>query len=232
VKVFLEVNERNAKRIMLYLFQAGEERTRAQMIKDLNLDMTDFDLQMKLLQLIKADLISFGSTAFRYVIAQDKTYELVFRRLFQDEIDHFIPDIRKELRQEMGRTSYEKGKFREYLVRERIKKPFNLKDLAENGIDLTIKPKTILERETVKVGLRDREIDLIVKGSVELWIDVKDTKGKYGKRDADRWIEIKNTINEISPKTLFATYSQNGYTTSAKELLVSSGIYVLKGEEG
>ncbi|HOX65364.1 MAG TPA: hypothetical protein PLB79_06090, partial [Thermotogota bacterium] len=232
VKVFLEVNERNAKRIMLYLFQAGEERTRAQMIKDLNLDMTDFDLQMKLLQLIKADLISFGSTAFRYTIAQDKTYELVFRRLFQDEIDHFIPDIRKELRQEMGRTSYEKGKFREYLVRERIKKPFNLKDLAENGIDLTIKPKTILERETVKVGLRDREIDLIVKGSVELWIDVKDTKGKYGKRDADRWIEIKNTINEISPKTLFATYSQNGYTTSAKELLVSSGIYVLKGEEG
>ena len=232
VKVFLEVNERNAKRIMLYLFQTGEERTRAQMIKDLNLDMTDLELQMKLLQLIKADLISFGSTAFRYVIAQDKTYELVFRRLFQDEIDHFIPDIRKELRQEMGRTSYEKGKFREYLVRERIKKPFNLKDLAENGIDLTIKPKTILERETVKVGLRDREIDLIVKGSVELWIDVKDTKGKYGKRDADRWIEIKNTINEISPKTLFATYSQNGYTTSAKELLVSSGIYVLKGEEG
>ncbi|HOM56075.1 MAG TPA: hypothetical protein PKW46_11075, partial [Thermotogota bacterium] len=232
VKVFLEVNERNAKRIMLYLFQAGEERTRAQMIKDLNLDMTDFDLQMKLLQLIKADLISFGSTAFRYTIAQDKTYELVFRRLFQDEIDHFIPDIRKELRQEMGRKSYEKGKFREYLVRERIKKPFNLKDLAENGIDLTIKPKTILERETVKVGLRDREIDLIVKGNIEMWIDVKDTKGKYGKRDADRWIEIKQAIDEKSPKTLFATYSQNGYTAAAKELLVSNGVYVLKGEEG
>ena len=232
VKVFLEVNERNAKRIMLYLFQAGEERTRAQMIKDLNLDMTDFDLQMKLLQLIKADLISFGSTAFRYTIAQDKTYELVFRRLFQDEIDHFIPDIRKELCQEMGRKSYEKGKFREYLVRERIKKPFNLKDLAENGIDLTIKPKTILERETVKVGLRDREIDLIVKGNIEMWIDVKDTKGKYGKRDADRWIEIKQAIDEKSPKTLFATYSQNGYTAAAKELLVSNGVYVLKGEEG
>ena len=232
VKVFLEVNERNAKRIMLYLFQAGEERTRAQMIKDLNLDMTDFDLQMKLLQLIKADLISQGETNFDYKIGKDKTYELVFRRLFQKEIDYFVPDIKKELRQEMGRTSYEKGKFREYLVRERIKKPFNLKDLAENGIDLTIKPKTILERETVKVGLRDREIDLIVKGNVELWIDVKDTKGKYGKREADRWIEIKQAIGEKSPKTLFATYSQNRYTAAAKELLVSNGVYVLKGEEG
>ena len=231
-KIFVEVNERNAKRLLLYLFQAGEERTRAQMIKDLNLDMTDSELETKLQKLIKADLISSGSTAFRYAVAKDKTYELVFRRLYQDEIDNFIPDIRKELRQEMGRTSYEKGKFREYLVRERIKKPFNLKDLAENGIDLTIKPKTILERETVKVGLRDREIDLIVKGNVEMWIDVKDTEGKYGKREADRWLEIKQSISEKSPKTLFATYSQNGYTVSAKELLVSSGVYVFKGEEG
>ena len=229
---FLGANERNAKRIMLYLFQAGEERTRAQMIKDLNLDMTDCELETKLRLLIKADLISQGETNFDYKIEKDKTYELVFRRLYQEEIDGFIPDIRKELRQEMGRTSYEKGKFREYLVRERIKRPFNLKDLAENGIDLSIKPKTILERETVKVGLRDREIDLIVKGNVEMWIDVKDTKGKYGKREADRWIEVKNIINEKSPKTLFATYSQNGYTASGKELLVSNGVYVLKGEVG
>jgi len=229
---FLGADERNAKRIMLYLFQAGEERTRAQMIKDLNLDMTDCELETKLRLLIKADLISQGETNFDYKIEKDKTYELVFRRLYQEEIDGFIPDIRKELRQEMGRTSYEKGKFREYLVRERIKRPFNLKDLAENGIDLSIKPKTILERETVKVGLRDREIDLIVKGNVEMWIDVKDTKGKYGKREADRWIEVKNIINEKSPKTLFATYSQNGYTASGKELLVSNGVYVLKEEVG
>jgi hypothetical protein len=228
----VEVNERNAKRILLYLFQAGEERTRAQIIKDLKLDMTDSELETKLRQLIKADLISQGETNFDYKIEKDKTYELVFRRLYQEEIDGFIPDIRKELRQEMGITSYEKGKFRDYLVRERIKKPFNLKGLAENGIDLTIKPKSIHERETVKVGLRDREIDLIVKGNVEMWIDVKDTKGKYGKREADRWIEVKNIINEKSPKTLFATYSQNGYTASGTELLVSNGVYVLKGEVG
>ncbi|HNW48052.1 MAG TPA: hypothetical protein PKN02_11725, partial [Thermotogota bacterium] len=128
-KIFVEVNERNAKRILLYLFQAGEERTRAQIIKDLKLEMTDFELQTKLQKLMKADLISRGETYFDYKIAKDKTYELVFRHLFQKEIDNFVPDIRKELRQEMGRASYEKGKFREYLVRERIKKPFNLKDL-------------------------------------------------------------------------------------------------------
>jgi len=226
-KVFYEVNEKNAKRLMLYLFHAGEERTRAQMIKDLKLDMTDFELEKKLYQLIKADLISQGSTGFRYAIAKDKTYELVFKRLYQDEIDNFIPDLRKEIRKEMGKTNYEKGKFREYLVRERLKKPFNLKEIAENGMDLTIKPKSIVERETVKVGLQDREIDLIVKGNVELWIDVKDTKGKYGKREAERWIEIKQTIGEEASKTLFAAYSQNGYTATALEQLKANGIYVI-----
>ncbi len=98
---FLEANERDAKRIMLYLFQAGEERTRAQIIKDLKLDMTDDELETKLQKLIKADLISQGETNFDYKIEKDKTYELVFRRLFQEEIDNCIPDIRKELRQEM-----------------------------------------------------------------------------------------------------------------------------------
>jgi hypothetical protein len=229
-KVFYEVNEKNAKRLMLYLFQAGEERTRAQMIKDLKLDMTDFELEKKLYQLIKADLISQGETNFDYKIPKDKTYELVFRRIYQKEIDNFVPDIRKEIRQEMGKTNYEKGKFREYLVRERLKKPFNLKDIAENGIDLVIKPKSILEREKVKVGLQDREIDLIVKGNVELWIDIKDTKGKYGKREAERWVEIKQTISEETPKILFAVYSQNGYTTSALEHLKTNGVFVFKPE--
>jgi len=229
-KVFLEVNEKNAKRLMLYLFHAGEERTRAQMIKDLKLDITDFELEKKLYQLIKADLISQGETNFDYKISKDITYELVFRRIYQKEIDNFVPDIRDEIRKEMGKTNYEKGKFREYLVRERLKKPFNLKEIAENGIDLIIKPKAILEREKVKVGLQEREIDLIVKGNVELWIDVKDTKGKYGKREAERWIGIKQTIGEEKPKTLFAAYSQNGYTVTALEQLKANGVYVLKTE--
>jgi len=98
----LEANERDAKRIMLYLFQAGKERTRARIIKDLKLDITDSELKTKLQKLIKADLISYGSTASRYVIAKDKTYELLFRRLFQKEIDNSVPDIRKELSREMG----------------------------------------------------------------------------------------------------------------------------------
>ena len=60
---------------------------------------------------------------------------------------------------------------------------------------------------------------------------MKDTKGKYGKREAERWIEIKRTIGEEASKTLFAVYSQNGYTDPAKEILQSNEIYVIEVQE-
>ncbi|HNW46855.1 MAG TPA: hypothetical protein PLB79_06865 [Thermotogota bacterium] len=41
-------------------------------------------------------------------------------------------------------------------------------------------------------------------------------------------MEIKQAVVEEKKKVLFATYSQNGYTASAKELLLSSGVYALK----
>jgi len=226
-KVFDEINQKNAKRIMLYLFKAGEERTRAQIIKDLKLDMTDFELETKLYQLIKADLISQGSTGFRYEISKDKTYELVFRRLYQDEIDNFVPDLRAEIRKEMGKTNFEKGKFREFLIKEKMKKPFNLKDIAENGIDLEIKPKNIIERKKVKMGLLEREIDLIIEGNKEIWIDIKDTERRYGRAEADRWLEIKEATLKEKKRIIFMSYSQSGYTKGTKERLLSEGVYVV-----
>ena len=227
-KVFYEVNQKNAKRIMLYLFSAGGERSRSQIRKDLKLEMTEVELENKLRQMLKADLISLGSSESKYEIAQDKTYELVFRRMYQDEIDHYALDVRKGIRQAMGKASNTMGKYREFLIKEAVKKPFNLKDLAENGIDLLIRPKEILERQRVKIGVGEREIDLIVKGNQELWIDIKDTKSKFGKSQTDRWLEIKALAPQQKKPILFAVYSQSGYTQSALERLKQQGVIVLR----
>jgi len=62
-KTFNSVNKVNSKRIMLYLFQEGEERTRAQPKKALHLPSPDEEPERKLDALIKGDLISQGSTA-------------------------------------------------------------------------------------------------------------------------------------------------------------------------
>jgi len=80
LKVFYEVNQRNVKRIMLYLFQKGKECSLQQIRDDLKLDMSDSELESKLQQ-------------------------LVFRQRYQKEIDHFVPDIHAEIQREMGRTS-------------------------------------------------------------------------------------------------------------------------------
>jgi hypothetical protein len=110
LKTFDTVNKVNSKRIMLYLFKKGEECTRDQIKKDLNLPYTDEELEEKLEALIGGDLISHGRSNFRYTITKDKTYELFFRNKYQDDIDHFVPDIQKELKKEMGKANYTKGK--------------------------------------------------------------------------------------------------------------------------
>jgi len=227
LKVFHEVNQVNAKRIMLYLFQAGEERTRAQILKDLKLDMSDSDLESKLQQLVRADLVSQGQTAFDYRVSPDKTYELVFRQRYQKEIDHFVPDIRAEIKRQMGRTSVEKGKFREFLLKEKLKKSFNLQDITENGPNQRIKPLGIAERKTVQLGLLQREIDLVIEAKPEVWVDVKDTQRKYGKAEADRWIQIMQAAQKEGKDIVFLVYSQSGFTQGTRERLLEHGAHIV-----
>ncbi|HPE70447.1 MAG TPA: hypothetical protein P5560_14280 [Thermotogota bacterium] len=105
LKVFFEVNQRNVKGIMLNLFQKGKECSLQLIPDDLKLDMSDSELEAKLQQLVSADLVSQGTFAFDYQVSQDKTYEPVFRQRYQKEIDHFVPDIRGEIKPQMGRSS-------------------------------------------------------------------------------------------------------------------------------
>lgn len=232
LNTFDVVNKINSKRIMLYLFNEGKEKTRAEIIRDLNLPYTDEEVEKKLNALIAGALISQGETAYDYKITQDKTYELVFRRVYQKEIDHFIPDIQKEIRKMMGKDNYIKGKFQEFLIKEKLKKTFKLSTLTENGEDITIHPEKIEERIFKKTGLKNYEIDILITAKnptkTKLYIDIKNKKEKYGKRDADRWISLTNTLKKEEPKTIFMTYSETGYTKGTKEKLKENGIFVIK----
>src|SRR6056297_2150226 len=230
-KTFQSVNKVNSKRIMLYLFQEGEERTRAQIKKALNLPYSDEELENRLEALVKGDLISHGKSHFDYKITEDKSYEWVFRNMYQKEIDHFVPDITKEIKRAMGKDNYMKGKYQEFLIKEKLKKPFNLKDLCEPEINEHITPKEIKEREIRKIGLKQYEIDLMIKcaNKKEIWIDVKSTKNRYGKNEQKRWLSIVNQVKDKHENVLFMVYSQNGFTKGTKEALIENGIFILKG---
>src|SRR6056297_1623722 len=230
LNTFDVVNKINSKRIMLYLFNEGKEKTRAEIVKALNLPYSDEEAEEKLNALIAGDLISEGSSGFRYQITKDKTYELVFRNVYQDEIDHFIPDIQKEIRKMMGRENVVKGKFAEFIIREKIKKPFNLKDLCEPEVDEQLIPKEITERGIIHLGLKKYETDILVQCTKkrEIWIDVKSTQNRYVKNELKRWLSIVNQAKELQKDILFMVYSENGFTKGTKESLIEIGVFVVK----
>ncbi len=109
VKIFKDVNERNAKRMILYLFNQGRECTRKEIIQDLKLKEPEQQVEEKLQALVKADLIGQGRGLSRYTISRDKTYAWVFRGIFQEEIMDFVPDIQGEALRQMGIDNNEIG---------------------------------------------------------------------------------------------------------------------------
>jgi len=86
------VNDRHAKKIILYLAKHSDrEFTRDQLRQNLKLELDDRELELKMEKLVKSDILAQGSTMFRYKGLGDPIFELVFRRLYEEEIDGVDP---------------------------------------------------------------------------------------------------------------------------------------------
>jgi hypothetical protein len=131
---FSKVNDRNAKRIVLHLFKYKDrELTRDEIRNQLNLEMTDEELEKKLEALVKGDIIDQGQTHFRYHAVRDNIFDKVFRGVYQDEIEHLdIKDISKEYakslekmkrqyRRLQGKYYSQRGYFAEYIILDQLK---------------------------------------------------------------------------------------------------------------
>ncbi|MCP4149283.1 MAG: hypothetical protein GY757_16160 [bacterium] len=131
---FSRVNDRNAKRIVLHLFQNKDrELTRKAILEDLKLDMSDTELEKKMKALAKADIIEEGTSKFRYRAVNDNIFDKVFRGVYQDEIEHFdVSEIKAEYLQAFeelkkrhfslqGKYNAQKGNFAEYLILNQLK---------------------------------------------------------------------------------------------------------------
>ncbi|MCP4152713.1 MAG: hypothetical protein GY757_33570 [bacterium] len=76
--------------------------TRKDLLDDLNLDMTDGELELKLEALVKADIINEGQTSYRYQGVKDNIFDKVFRGVYEEEIQDFdIRTIKKEYSEEL-----------------------------------------------------------------------------------------------------------------------------------
>jgi len=92
------VNDRYAKQILLFLSQEREkECTREEISKHLEEQLSDSELEEKLHILEYGDLITQGSSNFRYRGIPDDILDLIFRDLYEEEIHRKKPNIAAEL---------------------------------------------------------------------------------------------------------------------------------------
>ncbi|MGE5339912.1 MAG: hypothetical protein ACM3SY_00375 [Candidatus Omnitrophota bacterium] len=100
---FPQINDRNAKNIVLYICKNRDrEVTREEILRDLKPDMTDAELERKLKALVRSDIINQGQTNFDYRAVQDNVFDKVFRGVYEKEIRHFdIKEIKKEYNEEL-----------------------------------------------------------------------------------------------------------------------------------
>ncbi len=133
LSTFKKVNDKNAKKIVLYLCQHRDrEVTRGELLEKLPLDLDDSELEKKLEALVKGDIITQGPTHFDYRGVQDNIFDKVFRGVYEKEIREFdVRVIRKEYSEELeklekqydsllGKFNYQKGYFAEYLILDQL----------------------------------------------------------------------------------------------------------------
>ncbi|UCH95416.1 MAG: hypothetical protein JSV88_00840, partial [Candidatus Aminicenantes bacterium] len=131
---FPQINDRNAKNIVLHLSKYRDrEFTREDILRELNLEMSDADLEIKLKALVKADIIMQGRTNYDYRGVKDNIFDKVFRGVYEKEIREFdVRVIKKEYNEEfeklktkydrlLGKYNCQKGYFAEYLILDQLK---------------------------------------------------------------------------------------------------------------
>ena len=229
-KAFSEVNDAYAKRIVLYLFNAnGEERTREKILDDLQLEMSDRELEEKLKSLVASDIISQGESNFRYKISNDRIYEMVFRNIYQEEIDNVGKEIRKTLRSQIVKQSFDLGHYYEYRFEKILNEGFRLNEVTYNGGERFIRAEGEIYRNYYlkETRLKNMEIDLYGKteDGEEILIELKRWNRKTGVKNIEKFIRLKNKYDDENKPSVYIFFAMEGFTKDAEKKLGDNGIF-------
>lgn len=249
---FTNVNNRNARRIVLYLAaKEPEERTRAQIREDLGLTMTEGELEDRLYKLVMADILAEGSSNFHYQGLGDRIFAMVFRRIYGTEIERvgleeIDGDFKRELAAAKGRISMHKGAAAEYRVRYRLLvaslRGASLAGVVRDSPGLTrpeapLGPFTVIRKARFYVDQeRSVEVDLHAvhqdDDGTDLMIEVKDWEKEPSSDAVRRFIEVKSALaGNLEKKSVFFFYSESGLSAEAAAMLGEAGIRVLDAEK-
>ncbi len=240
------VNDQNAHRMVLYLAKhEPEERTRRQIREDLGLTMSEGDLEKRLKQLVKSDILGRGSSAFRYRGLGDRVFAMVFRRLYGEEIDlvsveQIDEDFKRELASLKGQLAVYRGKVAEHRARYRLLvaslSGARLADVvqdSEDTPDIALGPFAMIRKARFYVD-HDTSVEIDLHAvhndddGTDLMIEVKDWEKEPSLDVIRRFIEVEETLEgQLKRRTVFLFYSESGLSREAEALLHDAAILVL-----
>jgi hypothetical protein len=248
---FPKINDRNTKNIVLHLSKYRDrELTREEILKDLDLHMSDGELERKLKALVKSGIIKQGATNFDYQGVQDNIFDKVFRGVYQKEIDHFdlkiigkeysetLEKLKSKYNLLLGKFNYQKGIFAEYLILDQLKfrakeKNELLKSITHNlPVDFNFtKYSSVWRYDTSPEHGRCFNVDIFAcsqsPGDYSIIGEVKSRDlRKFSK---DEVIECERKFAEVKKiekidRVIGFIFSRSGFTKEAEDYCREKGI--------
>uniref|UniRef100_UPI00114CA7A7 hypothetical protein n=1 Tax=Candidatus Marithrix sp. Canyon 246 TaxID=1827136 RepID=UPI00114CA7A7 len=189
-----EVNDQNAKNILLFLSKHNDKYLTPKDLKEkLGLNLEINEIHKQLIVLKEADLIHRAVSNIHFRGLQDGTLNLILRKSFEEEIKGFpsnfkqefadqIAELKKENKQLQGKLNYFSGKMAENMLATalRNKKRFSLSKFFKNVKDNTalniqkVKERVHIQREDGK----NMELDIVAESSCGrmVLVEVKKTQ--------------------------------------------------------
>ena len=248
---FARVNDTNARKVVLYLAaHEPEERGRDQILADLQLDMTDQELEERLHKLVQADILADGSSNFRYRGLGDRVFAMVFRRIYGEEIERVSEqaiedDFKRELAEARRETAWHKGVAAEYKVRYRLfaasLRGAPLADVVQGAPEdlggLPLDPFATIRKARFHIDQeRSVEADLHAVSEradgTDLIVEVKDWQRPPTADVVRRFVDVKHLLSgHLERKTLFLFYSESGLGEEPAAVLRRAGILILDAKK-
>jgi len=230
--------------MLLHLSKHSERYwTHRELRDELKISLSLDEIKEKLILLVEADVIEWGSSDIQFRGLRDGTLNLILRNRFEEEIEGFAPDLRQEAHEQItelkrekkrlrGMLSHLTGKFAEYQLATafRSKKRFALSDYFAGVGDtarlniIRVSQRVPLQRENGK----NMELDVVAEsdcGRVAV-VEVKKWKKPVGRSAVEDFVEKLEVYAESVPgkRVLPAFLSLGGFAGDAVRLCEERGI--------
>ena len=244
VNTLERINDRNAKKLLLYLSKNADRYWTPRELKEaLHLDLTEYEIQDRLISITESDLLVRGPADIDFRGLHDGTLNLILRSRFEKEINNFVPDIRQEfvvkiaeLQQEnrrlRGMLNHLSGRLAENLLANELKarKRIRLADYFPNltaGEELNL--IDVRERVTFqRADGKGQEIDVLAQaddGRV-LLVEVRKRQEKMGLTAVSDFRDKANAYAQQFPQQVVfpAFLALGGFTAEAQHFCNQQGI--------